>query len=175
MRRQTTRQEGTIETQVLDYSNQQNNLFPLIATAFALHFTGQYMMNLYTTFQKNQQSGDLSTLPEVHATSSGLKGLVTALASEGIEVCRLACGGHGYHHYRYGADMLLGNVEEGTDSRHAVGATAGELAAVCRSCTKTTSPRAPTRYAPWRARAPARSHRPSANTPYDFHLCATGA
>jgi len=32
----------------------------------------------------------------VHATSSGLKALSTDVASSGIEICRLACGGHGY-------------------------------------------------------------------------------
>ena len=85
---------------MLDYANQQNQLFPLIATSYALHFTGEYMLKLYTSFQKNSQSGDTTALPEVHATSAGLKALVTQLAAEGIEVCRLACGGHGYHHYR---------------------------------------------------------------------------
>jgi len=32
----------------------------------------------------------------MHATSSGLKALSTDIASAGIEVCRLCCGGHGY-------------------------------------------------------------------------------
>jgi len=33
---------------------------------------------------------------QVHATSSGLKALSTDVASAGIELCRLSCGGHGY-------------------------------------------------------------------------------
>lgn len=68
VRRQTTRQDGVLETQVLDYSNQQHQLFPLLSTAFALHFTGQYMLQLYNNFQKNSSDGDTSALPEVHAT-----------------------------------------------------------------------------------------------------------
>lgn len=40
--------------------------------------------------------GNLSALPEVHATSSGLKSLTTTITAEGIETCRRACGGHGY-------------------------------------------------------------------------------
>lgn len=36
----------------------------------------------------------------VTGPSAGLKALVTELAANGIERCRLSCGGHGYHHYR---------------------------------------------------------------------------
>jgi hypothetical protein len=68
VRRQTTRQEGVLETQVLDYANQQHKLFPLLGTAYALHFTGEYMLALYTRFQKNSEGGNLGELPEVHAT-----------------------------------------------------------------------------------------------------------
>jgi len=59
------------------------------------------MRGLYSEFQKGSKSGDLGALPEVHATSSGLKSLVTTLTSEGIESCRKACGGHGYSHFSY--------------------------------------------------------------------------
>lgn len=33
---------------------------------------------------------------QLHALSSGLKAIVTDMATKGVEVCRLACGGHGY-------------------------------------------------------------------------------
>jgi len=102
VRRQTSEEPGVMELQVLDYQNQQNQLFPLIAASFALLFTGRYMNKLFEDFKKGSKSGDAgaiaSILPEVHATSSGLKGLVTVIASEGIESCRKACGGHGYSH-----------------------------------------------------------------------------
>jgi acyl-CoA oxidase len=36
-------------------------------------------------------------LADLHATSScGLKSLANSIAAEGLEVCRRACGGHGY-------------------------------------------------------------------------------
>ena len=95
VRRQTSEEPGVMELQVLDYQNQQNQLFPLIAASFALLFTGRFMKKLYF---ESVAKGDLNSLPEVHATSSGLKGLVTVIASEGIESCRKACGGHGYSH-----------------------------------------------------------------------------
>jgi len=39
---------------------------------------------------------DTTELPEIAATSAGLKGLCTFLASQGIEDCRKCCGGNGY-------------------------------------------------------------------------------
>ena len=35
-------------------------------------------------------------LADLHATSCGLKALASTTAAEGLEVCRRACGGHGY-------------------------------------------------------------------------------
>jgi acyl-CoA oxidase len=38
-------------------------------------------------------------LADLHATSCGLKALASTTAGEGLEVCRRACGGHGYSSY----------------------------------------------------------------------------
>jgi acyl-CoA oxidase len=102
------------ENQVLNYTMVQFRLLPLLAATFALHFTGKAMMALY---QENQQkmlsgAGAASTtgrgagpeqthsgsdlLADLHATSCGLKALASTTAAEGLEVCRRACGGHGY-------------------------------------------------------------------------------
>lgn len=35
-------------------------------------------------------------LADLHATSCGLKAVASTIAAEGLEVCRRACGGHGY-------------------------------------------------------------------------------
>jgi acyl-CoA oxidase len=40
--------------------------------------------------------GELETLGQLHASSSGLKALSTELGSNAIETCRRATGGHGY-------------------------------------------------------------------------------
>ena len=101
------------ETQVIDFQTQQWILFPLLATSFALFFTGRFMKKIYYDFIEARDSkvrshrkfaklsgfplrqGDFSALPELHATSSGLKSLCTYLTADGIEVLRKACGGHG--------------------------------------------------------------------------------
>ena len=85
-----------LEQKVLDYQSQQYRLFPHLANAYALYATGNYMDNLYESLQKGISANNFESLPEAHATSSGLKAVTTMLASEGMEECRKACGGHGY-------------------------------------------------------------------------------
>ena len=48
--------------------------------------TGRFMLQLNDSMQKNMQSGDMSLLAEVHAT--------TWIAAAGIEECRRCCGGY---------------------------------------------------------------------------------
>ena len=111
--RDATSDEGG-ENQVLNYTMVQFRLLPLLAATFALHFTGKAMMDLYEQNQKrikgdagkvsdpNRGAGpeELASgsdlLADLHATSCGLKALGSTTAAEGLEVCRRACGGHGY-------------------------------------------------------------------------------
>jgi acyl-CoA oxidase len=102
------------ENQVLNYTMVQIRLLPLLAATYALHFTGRGMINLYSENQKrmNGDVGKLSDtnrapgpeelnpgtdlLADLHATSCALKALASTTAAEGLEICRRACGGHGY-------------------------------------------------------------------------------
>lgn len=108
-------QDRAGEQQVLNYTMVQIRLLPLIAATFAFHFTGKAMMSLYEANQRNMSrkeekaSGDTKRtagpeelnpvtdmLADLHATSCGLKALASTSAGEGLEICRRACGGHGY-------------------------------------------------------------------------------
>ncbi|KAH8730270.1 hypothetical protein GQ44DRAFT_607419 [Phaeosphaeriaceae sp. PMI808] len=84
------------EMKVLDYPTVQVRLLPLLATTFALHYTGEYMYELYRKSRQTIETGDFGPLAELHSTSSGLKSLCTMLAADGIETCRRAMGGHGF-------------------------------------------------------------------------------
>jgi acyl-CoA oxidase len=85
------------ETAVLDYSTVQIRVFPLLATVFALHYTGKAMWELYErTRSVHNLDSENSDLAELHSTSAGLKSLATELSANGIETCRRAMGGHGY-------------------------------------------------------------------------------
>lgn len=105
------------ETAVLNYTTVQIRLLPLLATTYALHFTGKAMMSLYAANQKkmSQDVGKVGgaergagpeethsgsdLLADLHATSCGLKSLASTVAVDGLEVCRRACGGHGYSNF----------------------------------------------------------------------------
>ncbi|XP_018617341.1 peroxisomal acyl-coenzyme A oxidase 1 isoform X2 [Scleropages formosus] len=96
VRHQSELRAGEPEPQILDYQTQQYKLFPLLAAAYAFHFMGQYMIQMYHRISGDISQGDFSEMSELHALSAGLKAFTTWVATEGIEVCRMACGGHGY-------------------------------------------------------------------------------
>ncbi|KAK1408075.1 hypothetical protein QVD17_39707 [Tagetes erecta] len=96
VRRQFGSHNGGPETQVIDYKTQQSRLFPLLASAFAFRFVGEWLKSLYTDVKQRLEANDFSTLPEAHACTAGIKSLTTAATADGIEECRKLCGGHGY-------------------------------------------------------------------------------
>ncbi|XP_073159034.1 peroxisomal acyl-coenzyme A oxidase 1-like isoform X2 [Henckelia pumila] len=96
VRRQFGSQNGKPETQVIDYKTQQSRLFPLLASAYAFRFVGEWLKWLYNDVTQRLQANDFSTLPEAHACTAGLKSLTTTATADGIEECRKLCGGHGY-------------------------------------------------------------------------------
>ncbi|KAG5524096.1 hypothetical protein RHGRI_030927 [Rhododendron griersonianum] len=96
VRRQFGSQNGGPETQVIDYKTQQSRLFPLLASAYAFRFIGEWLKWLYADVTQRLQANDFSTLPEAHACTAGLKSLTTTATADGIEECRKLCGGHGY-------------------------------------------------------------------------------
>lgn len=84
------------EMPVLDYPTVQIRILPLLATTFALHYTGLAMRTVYQNARKDVEKGDFRSLAHMHSMSSGLKSLCTMLAADGIETCRRAMGGHGF-------------------------------------------------------------------------------
>ncbi|KAE8683987.1 hypothetical protein F3Y22_tig00111164pilonHSYRG00070 [Hibiscus syriacus] len=96
VRRQFGSQNGGPETQVIDYKTQQSRLFPLLASAYAFRFVGEWLKWLYTDVTQRLQANDFSILPESHACTAGLKSMTTSVTADAIEECRKLCGGHGY-------------------------------------------------------------------------------
>ena len=65
--------------------------------AYAITLTGKWMLEKFETLSTGNVSEEvLDSLPEIHASSAGLKALSTLLTSEGLEDCRKCCGGNGY-------------------------------------------------------------------------------
>ena len=86
--------DATVQT--IDYENTATALLPAVAASYVLHATGRRLWAMYKEFLRLRDEGNFSTLPELHALSSGLKAVCTDIASDSIEVCRRTCGGHGY-------------------------------------------------------------------------------
>lgn len=87
---------GGTEMAVIDYPTVQFRIFPLLATAFALHYAGSAMWDLYWQTRGKIEKGDFGQLADLHSKSSGLKSLCTTLAADSIEIGRRALGGHGF-------------------------------------------------------------------------------
>ncbi|KAF1755412.1 hypothetical protein GCK72_021981 [Caenorhabditis remanei] len=98
VRRQGELVPGAGEVKILDYQTQQYRIFPYMAKVIAFRIAGEELQVIFKEISKQLKKGEASQLPDIHALSSGLKALVTFEVQQGIEQCRLACGGHGYSH-----------------------------------------------------------------------------
>ncbi|XP_063147579.1 peroxisomal acyl-coenzyme A oxidase 2 [Candoia aspera] len=96
VRRQSELKPGDPEAKILDYQTQQQKLFPQLATVYAFHFVCDYLRDLFNRCYSHTKEGNFDLLPELHALAAGLKVITTEYSSAGAEVCRRACGGHGY-------------------------------------------------------------------------------
>jgi acyl-CoA oxidase len=86
------------EYAILDYRIQQYRVLKQLATAYAMKFTGQWMMDQISQLEGKQMGiiKNSHLLKELAATSAGLKSLCTLVATHGIEELRKCCGGNGY-------------------------------------------------------------------------------
>uniref|UniRef100_A0A2M4BG86 Acyl-coenzyme A oxidase n=1 Tax=Anopheles marajoara TaxID=58244 RepID=A0A2M4BG86_9DIPT len=96
VRRQSHINPDQAEVQVIDHLTQQYKLFPAIAKAIIFKLTSDNLWEMYNAVTSELDKGDLERLPELHAIACCLKAITTADAATGVEVCRMACGGHGY-------------------------------------------------------------------------------
>lgn len=96
VRRQSPIDPKLPEPQVLDHVTQQLKLFPQIAKAIVIKIAGEGIWKMYNNVRGELEQGNLDRLPEMHALSCCLKAICSADAANAIEVCRMACGGHGY-------------------------------------------------------------------------------
>lgn len=98
VRRQGEPLPGAGEVKILDYQTQQYRILPYIAKTIAFRMAGEELQQAFLNISKDLRQGNASLLPDLHSLSSGLKAVVTFEVQQGIEQCRLACGGHGYSH-----------------------------------------------------------------------------
>lgn len=86
------------ETTVIDYASVKQRLVPLLAQASAIVLVGRSIKDAYDAYTANfLKTGDFSQLEDFHLQTVGAKVYSTEIAGHGVETCRIACGGHGYH------------------------------------------------------------------------------
>ncbi|XP_060562644.1 peroxisomal acyl-coenzyme A oxidase 1-like [Ruditapes philippinarum] len=98
VRRQTEIRPGGEEPQVIDYQTQQEKLFPLLASTYALYFTGDVMLMEYMRINADMEKGIFDEMAALHALAAGLKAFSAETTSNGVDKLRMSCGGHGYTH-----------------------------------------------------------------------------
>jgi acyl-CoA oxidase len=81
--------ENRTEVPILNYRTHQRRLMPLLANAYALHFSLQYLTQRFL----NRTEEDMM---EIEAIAAGMKAYATWNTSHTLQECREACGGKGY-------------------------------------------------------------------------------
>jgi acyl-CoA oxidase len=74
---------------ILNYRTHQRRLIPLLANAYALHFSLQYLTTRFLNRTEEQ-------MQEIEALAAGLKSFATWNTTATLQECRESCGGKGY-------------------------------------------------------------------------------
>ncbi|KAI0744477.1 peroxisomal oxidase [Earliella scabrosa] len=117
VRRQGSKDSGGLERQVITYPSVYHRLLPALAHAYVFVVLGRNLTKAFGELTNRLASGDTSLLPEMHATTSGLKVLVSTTAIQDLETARRSMGGHGYSDFagvgRLYADYVPAATYEG--------------------------------------------------------------
>jgi len=86
------------ESKIIDHKIQQYRLLKQLSGAYALKFTGTWMLEQLRKMEGKEMGviTNPEVLKELASTSAGLKSLTTIMATNGIEDLRKCCGGNGY-------------------------------------------------------------------------------
>ncbi len=88
-RRQFAPAAAMPETLLLDYPSHQRRLLPVLAKAYALDFTLDWLNERYAARTPE-------TIRELESQAAGVKAYATWYTTEALQQCREACGGKGY-------------------------------------------------------------------------------
>ncbi|KAF8147662.1 peroxisomal oxidase [Crassisporium funariophilum] len=117
VRRQGERGPDGLEKQILAYPSVYYRLLPILSRAYMFIQLGKTLKRAFDTMAGRLAKGDTSLLAEMHATTSGLKVLVSSNGVQDIETARRSMGGHGYSTFaglgRLYADYLPSVTYEG--------------------------------------------------------------
>ena len=81
--------EGAPEVPILNYRTHQRRLMPLLANAYALHFSLRYLTDRFVNRKEEE-------MQEIEALAAGLKAFSTWNTTATLQECRESCGGKGF-------------------------------------------------------------------------------
>jgi len=81
--------EGGSEVPILNYRTHQRRLMPLLANAYALHFSLRYLTQRFVNRTEEE-------MQEIEALAAGMKAFATWNTTHTLQECRECCGGKGY-------------------------------------------------------------------------------
>ncbi|CDW84516.1 peroxisomal acyl-coenzyme a oxidase 1 [Stylonychia lemnae] len=101
LRRQFESKDGNQapEAMIMSYQMQQYKIVPAIAAAWSILFAGSTLFGMYDHYQSKLQTKDpkaFEILGDLHALTSGFKGISTWSGEYWGEILKQSCGGHGY-------------------------------------------------------------------------------
>eukprot|EP00099_Drosophila_melanogaster_P016607 NP_572371.1 uncharacterized protein Dmel_CG4586 [Drosophila melanogaster] len=99
VRRQSRINSDQPEVSVLDHITQQAKILPQIARGVSYRLVSDWLWRFYEDVLRqleDESTKGRNSLPELHALSCCLKAVATDEASEGVDLLRKSCGGHGF-------------------------------------------------------------------------------
>ena len=88
------------EIKIMDYQLQQEKIIDRVAEYFAITMTGNNIKNLCEkNLHEVTQNNNYSLMQETHICLCLGKTFSSEIVYNGMEICRKACGGHGFSQY----------------------------------------------------------------------------
>lgn len=90
--------DNSEELPILEYQTHQYRLLPYLATTYAIHYYAKWILINYSEMMMKIENGIVDNFlsMEIHVITCVGKAICTWIAQDCIQVCREACGGHGY-------------------------------------------------------------------------------
>jgi acyl-CoA oxidase len=99
VRRQFPTKRGQPDNQILNYATHEYRLMPLLAAAYAVHFTSERLDEKFNHAVDQMKQNEFGPVKELHPTSAGLKAFCTWMTHYALDEMRQSMGGHGYSKY----------------------------------------------------------------------------
>ncbi|KAH7052949.1 hypothetical protein BKA57DRAFT_491135 [Linnemannia elongata] len=103
------RRQGNHDEQILDYQTHYTSLMPGVAFIYALNIVDHELMTKWDEvagYAQTDAGAFMREIPDQHGVSAGFKGAMSWYATEVLENCRRACGGHAYSSYNAIAGLI---------------------------------------------------------------------